>query len=87
MKKIVKWCIEFKHFYIPESTGEVKVLDTEFNKAMKKMPNQLDAIRKSWNALSQEYELPTEIKELHGMIVSYILKSRQIIHRSYSDLV
>lgn len=64
--------IEFKHFYIPESTGEVKVLDTEFNKAMKKMPNQLDAIRKSWNTLSQEYELPTEIKELHGMIVSYM---------------
>lgn len=64
--------IEFKHFYIPESTGEVKVLDTEFNKAMKKMPNQLDAIQKSWYTLSQEYKLPTDIKELHGMIVSYM---------------
>lgn len=64
--------IEFKHFYIPESAGEVKVLDAEFNKAMKKMSDQLEAIQKSWNTLSQEYKLSTEIKELHGMIVSYM---------------
>lgn len=64
--------IEFKHFYIPESVGEVKVLDAEFNKAMEKMPNQLVAIQKSWSMLSPKYELSTEIKELHGMIVSYM---------------
>lgn len=64
--------IEFKHFYIPESTGEVKVLDAEFNKAMKKMSDQLEAIQKSWNNLSQKYKLSTEMKELHGMIVSYL---------------
>ena len=64
--------IEFKHFYIPESAGETKVLDVEFNKAMGKMSAQLEAIQKSWDKLSQEYKLPTEIKELHGMIVSYM---------------
>ena len=64
--------IEFKHFYIPESAGEVNVLDEEFKKAMKKMPEQLDAIKKSWDSLSQEYKLPTELNELHGMIVSYM---------------
>lgn len=64
--------IEFKHFYIPESIGEVNTLDKEFAKAMKKMPDQLSAIQKSWDKLSIDYALPTEIKELHGIIVSYM---------------
>jgi hypothetical protein len=39
---------------------------------MKKIPDQLDSIQKSWDILSQKYKLPTAIKELHGMIVSYM---------------
>ena len=50
--------IEFKHFYIPESAGEIKVLDAELKKAIEKMSDQIEAIQESWNTLSSEYKLP-----------------------------
>lgn len=64
--------IEFKHFYIPESAGETKVLDREFKNALEKIPEQLYAIQKSWDTLSRKYEISMEVKEWYGIIVSYM---------------
>lgn len=63
---------EFKHFYIPESCAERKVLDEEFRKALKKMPNQLEAIQNAWKSKKEKNKDINQINKIQGVIVSYL---------------
>ena len=63
--------LEIKHFYNPQSSCETKVLDRELRKALKKMPEQLEAISTSWEHLKKQNKIPCDLKELYGVIVSH----------------
>lgn len=63
--------LEIKHFYYPQSFCETKKVDEELNKALDKMPDQLDAIRDNWEILKSTYKIQCDLKEIHGIIVSH----------------
>lgn len=63
--------LEIKHFYYPQSFCETKKVDEELTKALEKMPNQLNAISKDWRIIKSTYHIDTDLKELHGVIVSH----------------
>ena len=63
--------LEIKHFYYPQSFCETKKVDEELNKALDKMPDQLDAIRDNWEILKSTYKFQYNLKELCGIIVSH----------------
>lgn len=63
--------IEIKHFYNPQSYCEEKVLDRELMKALKKMPEQLNAITEDWSKLKEQYDLQCDLKKIYGVIVSH----------------
>ena len=63
--------LEVKHFYYPQSFCETKKVDSELSKALGKMPDQLQAIAKNWDAIKNTYHITCNLKELHGIIVSH----------------
>ncbi len=63
--------IEIKHFYYPKSFSEVKILDREFNKALDKMPQQIEAIKYGWSKLQEIYDFDIENKDIEGIISSH----------------
>lgn len=63
--------LEIKHFYNPQSFGEIKVLDKELQKALDKIPDQLEAISKDWQSLKVQNNLTYDMKEIYGIIVSH----------------
>lgn len=63
--------LEIKHFYYPQSFCETKKVDQELTKALRKMPDQLEAIRESWNTIKETYHIACDLSELHGVIVSH----------------
>jgi hypothetical protein len=63
--------LEIKHFYYPQSFCETKKVDSEFSKALRKMPDQLDAIRDNWDKIKQTYYITCDLSELYGVIVSH----------------
>ena len=48
------------------------MLDKEFEKALRKIPAQLDAINKSWKELSETKKFSNKLNQLNGLIVSYM---------------
>ncbi|WP_055669065.1 hypothetical protein [Desnuesiella massiliensis] len=63
--------LEIKHFYNPQSFCETKKVDAELTKALKKIPDQLEAIRANWQNVKSAYSVNTDLKELKGVIVSH----------------
>jgi hypothetical protein len=63
--------LEIKHFYYPQSFCETKKVDLELTKALAKMPDQLNAINKNWGTIKSTYHINTDLKELHGVIISH----------------
>lgn len=63
--------IEIKHFYYPQSYCETKKVDSELTKALKKMPKQLDAIKCDWKTISETHKVTSDLKDLHGIVVSH----------------
>lgn len=63
--------LEIKHFYNPQSYCEEKVLDTELEKALDKIPKQLEAIRNDWENIKKNYKVDCELNEIYGVIVSH----------------
>lgn len=63
--------IEIKHFYYPSSFSEMKILDKELNKALNKMPDQIDAIKQGWDYIKSNYNIDVELVEINGVIASH----------------
>ncbi len=63
--------IEVKHFYYPQSFCETKNLDSELEKALNKMPEQLKAIKESWGEIQKNYDVKTNLNKIFGVIVSH----------------
>lgn len=63
--------IEIKHFYNPQSFCETKKVDSELKKGLKKMPDQLSAIRENWGNIKKAYNINIDLKEIQGVIVSH----------------
>lgn len=63
--------LEIKHFYNPQSYCEKKVLDKELNKALEKIPKQLNAISEDWEKLKKKYNLQCNLNKIYGVIVSH----------------
>ncbi|WP_243099369.1 MULTISPECIES: hypothetical protein [Clostridia] len=84
--------LEIKHFYNPQSYGEIKVLDKELKKALNKMPDQLEAIKVNWEMLKKQHGILWDLKELYGVIVSHRYTGYNVDVRpetpivNYSDL-
>lgn len=63
--------LEIKHYYNPQSYCEKKVLDKELNKALEKIPKQLNAISEDWERLKKQYNLQCNLSKIYGVIVSH----------------
>lgn len=63
--------LEMKHFYIPHSYCEEKVLDRELTQALEKIPDQLEAISEDWDKIKAKYNLACDLKKIYGIIVSH----------------
>lgn len=63
--------LEIKHFYYPQSFCEMKKVDSEFVKALGKMPDQLSAITENWELIKKVYDVKCNLKNIYGVIVSH----------------
>lgn len=63
--------LEIKHFYNPHTFSEIKRVDNELNKALKKIPEQLKAIKYSWENIKRGHGIDLNIKKIYGIIISY----------------
>lgn len=63
--------LEIKHFYNPQSYCEEKILDKELEKALEKLPEQLNAISADWKKLKKQYSLQYDMNKIYGIIVSH----------------
>lgn len=64
--------IEVKDFYNPISYCERKNIDLQFNLALDKMPDQINAILQDWDNIKQLYNIQTGINELKSIILSQL---------------
>lgn len=63
--------IEIKHFFNPISSCEMRNVDSQFNEALNKMPEQLKAISENWSFIKERYNISTNMNQLNGIIVSH----------------
>ncbi|WP_337983464.1 hypothetical protein [Lysinibacillus sp. C5.1] len=63
--------VEVKHFFLPVSFSEIKNVDIELKKALKKMPDQLLAIKEGWGILQKNYGVITQCRAIKGIVLSH----------------
>lgn len=63
--------IEIKYFYEPKSFSQYKNLDSELNKAVNKLNDQISDLKFDWENVNKKANCKNKIKVIEGMIVSY----------------
>ncbi len=63
--------LEVKHFYYPQSFCELRNVDAELKKALKKLPDQLYAIKENWDNIKSVHGINSDLESINGIIVSH----------------